>query len=381
MNLRFAKQRVRVARFGVLCAVVLGLLVAVIAGTGISRAQEETPDAIVIPMDAVLRLRALPSTESAILDLLDTGTTLDVIARTEDSRWLAVRTAEGRVGWVWSVYVQVNIDLSGVCVVSETNALAACAGFDADVAIRLAEIYQLGVSLGNRDNVFAKVGDSITVNPNFMYPFGEGNYNLGTFGSLQPVIDHYLAGRIGTRGENPFIRESRAAGIGWAAASVFSPRMVEGTDCLPNETPLDCEYRETQPSVALIMFGTNDLGYVPPEVYRYNLNRIVEISAARGIIPVLSTIPERRDYEEATVLFNNIVREVALAQRVPLWDYYSAMATLPDRGLTWDGVHPSDGPFGAEGAGNFASDNLYYGYVIRNLTGLQMLDAVWQATR
>lgn len=338
---------------------------------------QDTPDAVVMPMDAVLRLRALPSTESAILDLLLPATTLDLIARTEDSRWLAVRTDAQRVGWVWAVYVQVNIDLAEVCVVDETSSLTACAGLDAEVAIHIAEIHAVGVTRGNRDDVFAKVGDSITVSGNFLRPFGLGNYNLGVFGSLQPVIDHYRAGRIGL--VDPFSRDSAASGVGWAAASVFNPEMAEGRDCLPGETPLDCEYRIARPSVALIMFGTNDVGYISPEVYRYNLTRIVQISAERGIIPILSTIPERRDYTEMVAFFNNIVSEVAQAERIPLWDYHGAMASLPDSGLTWDGVHPSDGPFGQDGAGLFTPDNLYYGYVIRNLTALQMLDAVWRA--
>jgi hypothetical protein len=336
------------------------------------------PDAVVMPMDAVLRLRAAPATESAILDLLMPGTALDVLARTEDSRWLAVRTDRGRIGWVWSVYLIVNADLAGVCVVGDETALAVCAGFDAAVALRAAEIHAVGAARGQDDRVFAKVGDSITVNQSFLRPVGLGQASLGVYGALGPVIEHYRAGRIGT--DNPFTRDSAASGVGWTAATVFNPEAAR-SECAPGETPLDCEYRIARPSVALIMFGTNDVGYVPPDTYRANLDRIVRTSAERGIIPIVSTLPTREGYEGAVVAFNGIIREVAAEHRVPLWDYHAALATLPESGLSWDGVHPSEGPLGPEGAAVFTPSQLQYGYVVRNLTALQMLDAVWAATR
>jgi hypothetical protein len=49
---------------------------------------------------------------------------------------------------------------------------------------------------------------------------------------------------------------------------------------------------------------------------------------------------------------------------------------LPDAGLAPDGTHPSIPPKGYKGSADFRASNLYYGYVIRNLTALQMLDAV-----
>lgn len=336
------------------------------------------PDAVVMQMDAVLRLRSAPSTEAAILDLLTSATPLDIIGRTADSYWLAVRTPDGKAGWVWRDYLIVAIDLTPVCVVDERAILAACADLDADVTITALETFQRGAALGNQPNVFAKVGDSITVSSYFMRPIGQGRYDLATYTALQPVIDWYATGRIGA--DTPFSRQSVAAGVGWAAASVLDPDNADPDQCAVGETPLACEYRITRPAVALIMFGTNDVGYVGENAYRANLERILAITLERGIIPVISTIPPREGYEEQVQRFNAIIATVARDNRVPLWDYYTAMINLPDAGLTSDGVHPSEGPFGAEGAAVFTADNLYYGYVIRNLTGLQMLDALWSVT-
>jgi hypothetical protein len=54
------------------------------------------------------------------------------------------------------------------------------------------------------------------------------------------------------------------------------------------------------------------------------------------------------------------------------------MAGLPRGGLSDDGLHPSASPAGYQGAADFNGDNLQYGYVMRNLTMLQVLDTVWR---
>ncbi|MFN8563236.1 MAG: hypothetical protein U0703_16850 [Anaerolineae bacterium] len=78
--------------------------------------------------------------------------------------------------------------------------------------------------------------------------------------------------------------------------------------------------------------------------------------------------------------FNQIVTEIAAEYAIPMVDYGGAMLALGDGGLDLDGVHPSVPPKGYEGAADFSADNLYYGYVVRNLTALQILDAVWRST-
>lgn len=72
-------------------------------------------------------------------------------------------------------------------------------------------------------------------------------------------------------------------------------------------------------------------------------------------------------------------RVIAQSNDIPLWDYWSAMQVLPNTALSPDNVHPSypsETDFAQ--AANFTGDNLQYGYVIRNLTALEVLDAVWR---
>jgi lysophospholipase L1-like esterase len=139
-----------------------------------------------------------------------------------------------------------------------------------------------------------------------------------------------------------------------------------------------CEYRITKPSIAFIMIGTNDAGELPLNTFRANLTSIVETTVQMGIIPVLSTIPPRHGMESTVSNFNGAIVVVAHTYDVPLWDYWSAMNTLPNNGLSDDGVHPSWPPGDVSAASDFTSANLAYGYTIRNLMALQVLDAVWR---
>jgi hypothetical protein len=149
--------------------------------------------------------------------------------------------------------------------------------------------------------------------------------------------------------------------------------------CRSGETPLECEYRLVKPSVALIMFGTNDSGGMPSATFSANLTRIVQISINMGVIPVLSTIPPKH-YNPATdgrvTEFNQIIIATARTYDVPLWNYWAAMSPLPSEGLDADGVHPSIPPDTATAI--FDATHLQYGYTMRNFTALQVLYTLWQ---
>jgi hypothetical protein len=194
---------------------------------------------------------------------------------------------------------------------------------------------------------------------------------------LQGAIN-FFSGPNG-RGANPFAAASVAARNGWSTESVLSPGLADPNVCRPGETPLECEYRLVRPSVALIMFGTNDSGGMPSATFSANMSRIVQISIDMGVIPVLSTVPPKH-YNPATdgrvAEFNQIIIATARAYDVPLWNYWQAMSPLPREGLDADGVHPSIPPSGSSVI--FDATHLQYGYTMRNLTALQVLYLLWQ---
>lgn len=244
------------------------------------------------------------------------------------------------------------------------------------VSERVRLIYTVGQAQGNRAGVFSKVGDSITASPNFLGPIGEGRYQLGNYGYLQAAIDHFSS--TNARQGNSFVNPSLAAGVGWSAWAALDPDFADVTQCAPGETPLVCEYRLTRPAFALIMFGTNDVGYRSAAEYERDMRRIVEVSERMGVVPILSTIPNRPDMPDRVREFNQIVHQIGQDRAVPVWDYYAALEGLPNFGLARDNIHPSSPNEWYQDAADFRSGNLIYGYVIRNLTALQMLDSVWR---
>lgn len=353
------------------CALVMALLI--ISPT---LAQPAPGGSVVTDLDQPLRLRQYPNTISQVLDLIPPGSPLILLGRSADNLWLNVQTPTNTVGWVFAEHVVLNVDIYAL----EVLALAPRIAYDEvvrNVTPHTREIFARGQERGNHANIFAKVGDSITANPFVFAPIGWNDYDLGEFDHLQPVIDQFNEAYL-PDGSNAFSRESRAALSGWTAATVLDIDHADPAACSPGETPLDCEYRITRPSIALIMLGTNDAGYIPAVNYESNMRRIIERSLELSIIPVISTIPDRGDVEARVNEFNGILERLTVAYDIPLWDYNRAMRALPNRGLSADNVHPSLPPTGYEGVAAFYPENLNYGYVIRNLTALHVLDRVWR---
>ncbi|MBH23712.1 MAG: hypothetical protein CMH57_04455 [Myxococcales bacterium] len=218
---------------------------------------------------------------------------------------------------------------------------------------------------GLNDHAFAKVGDSITVSTHFLTCFAGDHVNLGDHNDLSPTLDHFLAGWAD--GATPFDRESLAATGGWPAF-----RALDG-----DPSPLAQEITAIQPRFAVVMFGTNDIGWDNIDRYADNMLTLTDTLTQRGVVPLLMTIPPREDTRVDGALqvprYNAVVRAVAQARQVPLIDYHRELLPLPDRGLGTDGVHPNvfrDG--GARGC-DLTAAGLRFGYNVRNLVALQGL--------
>jgi hypothetical protein len=241
------------------------------------------------------------------------------------------------------------------------------------IASRARALYRRGIRLGNRRNVFSKIGDSNTAFGYFLQPIGTGGLQLGGYGNLQPVVD-FFGGEI-ARTNNSFANESLAAFGGWNSSDLLNPDKAVPGACQPGETPVACELRVTRPSVALIMIGTNDLPGGDVKSFRRNLNQIVTITEQHGVIPVISTIPYRKDSDTSlnnTEAFNLAIVSVARAHAAPLWNYWLAVDSLPDNGVSNDRVHPSVP--GDQQTAIFDESHLQFGFTMRNLTALQVLE-------
>lgn len=335
---------------------------------------------------ALLNLRSAPTTAAALLNRLPQGTPVTLIGRSADGLWLRIRVAEGQEGWVFASYIETAQDLNALPLVDTTTTASAAPAAPQGSPDAAPTFFTLGATawqtfvegqaLGNRRDVFSKVGDSITASEFMYHPFGMGVFELGGFAYLRPTIDFFT--RTIARDHNSFANTSLAANNGWTTTTVLSASAANPQNCLPGEAPLVCEYRIVRPAVALIMLGTNDVTLLTPEEYAGNLRTILQLTTAAGVIPVLSTIPPRRGYEPQTAFFNELIVQAAAERGVSLWDYGSVMRTLENDGLSADGVHPSQHPGGFGYAANFTGDSLKYGYVMRNLTALQVLHTLRQ---
>lgn len=254
---------------------------------------------------------------------------------------------------------------------------------DAALKNRLQEVHARGQALGNHPDVLSRIGDSITASNLFLTPIGCGDYSLAGHAELKPVIAYYGtrtdpswsgSGRCGRI--NSFTRKSACAVSGWSAIHALT---------LPGYCPdrsieaLRCELLLARPSIALVMFGTNDLEHYSQAAFRSSLASIARECLAGGVIPVLSTIPHRYDSASRASMvipFNQIIVDVAAANRVPVWNYWLALERpgMANGGISSDGIHPN--ALSGSDSANFGAEALRYGYNQRNLTALQALDKI-----
>ena len=313
-----------------------------------------------------LRLRAEPGTTGEIVAELQPNTLLNAVGRTGDNTWLQVVSIDNQAGWVSMAYVEVAgdlelLDVTGTAVEAPDSAIPYISGISATAR----EIFLQGQALGNRDFAFSLVGDSNTDNPAFLQAFDFGSYDLGAYEHLAPTISYF---------EGSFSRDSASAVGSFSTAKVLDPAFADGR-CNGGESPLACEYRLQKPSVALILLGTGDQHAWQTFEGRYR--QIIEYTIAQGIVPVLITKADDLESKENTAPYdftNNVIRTLAVEYDVPLLDLRRAVEGLPNRGCVADGFHYSTPPDGR--STTFDESHLQYGYTMRNLTALQVLDAL-----
>jgi hypothetical protein len=222
-------------------------------------------------------------------------------------------------------------------------------------------IYARGQQLGRKPHAFMKIGDSTIEFPYFFIAFDQKRYQLGVYDYLQATIDYY---------QGYFGRRSAAVKTAQHSWTVMNPAWVNRGDCRRGETPVTCELREVNPSVALIRLGPNDAGNL--KLFEKNMRPLIESLIGQGVIPILST---KADRQQGMIDINNLMRQWSAEYQIPLWDLDRVMEGMPTRGLWRDGVHMT----------NFApmdfADPLAYqrGHAMQNLTALMALDGVRKA--
>jgi len=237
----------------------------------------------------------------------------------------------------------------------------------ADVVAHLRAIVAAGK---HRERVLSKIGDSITFSTSFARCLASDSVRIdaGRAEADDTNQDQLEAARqifseTQIAGGNSFTRVSASATVGWMAV-----RAITDTP----SSPLDRELDATNAAFAVVMYGTNDT-YAGGDVqFRRALTRIVDRMIARGVVPVLSTIPPRADATANALVpkMNAVIRKIAEQKRVPLMDLWLRLSPLPKLGLGPDGIHPSAGGDGCD----FSASGMNHGYNHRNLLLLEALD-------
>jgi hypothetical protein len=241
-------------------------------------------------------------------------------------------------------------------------------------------IYQAGLARGNSPHVFSKLGDCMTENPYFLVTFSEGHYDLGGYTELQTVLDQYwgVPARSGNWKLDSFATAGLAAASGFNIAGPLDATWADPKWCQGGESPAACEFRVARPSVALIMFGTNDVAYTDAATYDFYMRSLVDKALDSGVLPVLSTFPTRPEDPAKSLLLNQIVVRVATDYDIPLVNLNRAIEPLPHHGVNpADTIHLSVPPDGR--VDRFIPADLQYGFTVRNLVTLQALGAVLSA--
>lgn len=222
------------------------------------------------------------------------------------------------------------------------------------VTENMRRVYQFGQSQGNDPHVFSIFGDCQSEPKVFMGIYDTDPAALAALpADLQETVT-WFAGSFNRDG--PTIRG------GTTTAALLWPAWHQNRyTCTAFETPLQCELRIHHPSFVIIHVGTH---------YEYRndiyMRRILDQLLAVGVVPILATKADNRETDERV---NEGYAVLAVEYGVPVWNFWAAVSSLPNRGLyTRPEVAYQGDVYLTEAAA-----------AVHRLTALQALDAVWRA--
>ena len=222
------------------------------------------------------------------------------------------------------------------------------------------------MGFSGQNGYVAQFGDSITYSMAFWTPLGWDDpqkYLAGDDGLPKTPDDVRWRDWVkGTRDKGP----DHANYSGWRVGQLLAA--------------MDAVLKRDKPEVAIIMVGSNDIsGNRVPDTYAGQLEAVVQKCVTAHCVPILNTIPPRRDHDEAVSEINQIIRDTAKRFHLPLVDYYAEILQRRP-GDSWDGTLISeDGVHPTGGKNNvYSADNLEIcGYALRNWTNFLMLRQVY----
>lgn len=240
--------------------------------------------------------------------------------------------------------------------------------WDTATETHVRDLVARGRMRGNRHDVLAKIGDSITESRAFLFECGDGALHPGTHTELMGTVEYFTRNQLDADFFNSLTRGSQCAAGGWRVGDA-----LDGGE----QSALVMELDAIRPQWAVMMYGTNDLERADLATFRTDLGRAIDVIEARDVVPVLSTIPPRSD--DAMLAgrvpdFNAVVRTVATERHLPWMDFHAALAPVPGYGLSGDGIHPSVYMEGSMRTCDLSAEAVVHGYNARNLLTLRTME-------
>ncbi len=216
------------------------------------------------------------------------------------------------------------------------------------------QIYLLGQSLGNDPHAFSVFGDCQSEPNVFM---GIYETDPQAVAAQPPNLEETVAWFSGSFNRlSPTVRGGTTTG-----ALLWEQWHQNKYTCTIYETPLQCELRIHKPSFVIIHVGTHYENR--NEVY---MRTILGQLIAAGVVPILASKADDRELDEHV---NAQYAQLAVEYKIPFWNFWAAVDSLPNRGLFTrsDATYQGDLYLTDEAA------------AIQRLSALQVLDVVWRA--
>ena len=222
--------------------------------------------------------------------------------------------------------------------------------------------------------VFAKIGGGSTASVNFMGCFAveAAIQDLPPAPPLQDTLGYFNSVDLG--GVTAFNRASAAAMVGFS-----SDELVSGAP-----TPIEAELEAIKPRFAQLLVGTHDLEKDQPgQLWTFAENLLTTVNAltTQGVVPIISTIPQRTDLPAKDIFtprYNLVLRAVAQGRQIPLVDLNLALMGVPMAGVVENGELSVFVSAMVDRPCHFGELAMMYGYNVRNLEGLRSLDRARQ---
>jgi len=310
---------------------------------------------------------------------MNAGTQVALLGRNTIGNWWFVRLNDTADGWAMAGYFvdDHNLHLSDILIIDSYHAdLSRVTGELASqlhtipilptMSHAMHDIFARGQSLGNAPNVISKVGDSNSAQAIYLSPISAGNYDLGVYDFLADTVDYFY---------ESFGIVSQSAKVGMNLFSLFEPIWADPDVCEAGESPLLCEYRLNMPSVAVVLFGVNDVQVLNRAEYETQMRLLIEQSLEHGVIPLLLTYgsdPNLNPNHAQLLRFNLITAELADEYDVPLLNLWASLTDLPRNGVGEDLSHLTSTGDGM----NLTGNESFYGLSLHHLLVLQALDSI-----